>query len=89
MTEIFQMFTKLFLTSFRCSHVIDEQVILAPCPHASGGELQLLQSFVDIDRSQVFLSMAILSLSLTLHKYNSQFWHATNGGNMHLMSGGS
>ena len=68
----FQMFTKLFLTSFRCSHVNDEQVILAPCPHASGGELQLLRSFVDIDRSQVFLLMAILSLSLTLQKYNSQ-----------------
>ena len=69
--------------------MIDEQVILAPCPHASGGELQLLRSFVDIDRSQVFLLMAILSLSLTLQKYNSQFWHATNGGNMRLMSGGS
>jgi hypothetical protein len=62
--------------------VIVEQVILAPCPHASGGELQLVQSFVDIDRSQVFLSMAILSLTLTLQKYNSQFWHATIEGYM-------
>ncbi|KAG0621625.1 hypothetical protein M758_3G035400 [Ceratodon purpureus] len=27
-------------------------VVLAPCPHASGGELQLLQSFDNIDRCQ-------------------------------------
>lgn len=27
-------------------------VVLAPCPHASGGELQLLQSFEEIDRCQ-------------------------------------
>lgn len=53
--------------------MIDEQVILAPCPHASGGELQLLQSFVDIDRSQVFLSMAILSLSLTCRNITLNF----------------
>jgi hypothetical protein len=28
-------------------------VLLAPCPHASGGEFQLLQTFYDIDRCQV------------------------------------
>jgi hypothetical protein len=27
-------------------------VVLAPCPHASGGELQLLQTFDEIDRCQ-------------------------------------
>jgi hypothetical protein len=27
-------------------------VVLAPCPHASGGEFQLLQTFDDIDRCQ-------------------------------------
>lgn len=27
-------------------------VVLSPCPHASGGELQLLQSFEEIDRCQ-------------------------------------